>query len=55
MDGLEIKKFGKYSGNLDYITAIWYILWSLGNLVAVWYLFPRFGKLCREEIWQLCF
>jgi hypothetical protein len=37
----------------------WYILWSLcvfyGNLVHFvvnWYIFPRFGMLYREKIWQ---
>jgi hypothetical protein len=25
--------------------AIWYILWLFGKLVAVWYIFPRFGIL----------
>jgi hypothetical protein len=26
-----------------------YILWTLGNLVAIWYIFPRFGMLCQEK------
>jgi hypothetical protein len=29
--------------------AIWYILWTLGNLVAIRYIFPRFGILCQEK------
>jgi hypothetical protein len=28
-----------------YYMAIWYILWSFGNLVAVWCILPRFGIL----------
>jgi hypothetical protein len=38
-----------FYGRSEYITAIWYILWPLGNLVAVWYSFPRFGILCQEK------
>jgi hypothetical protein len=29
--------------------AIWYTLWSFGNLVAVWYFFHRFGILSQEK------
>jgi hypothetical protein len=28
------------------------ILWPLGNLVAIWYIFPRFGMLCQEKSGQ---
>jgi hypothetical protein len=24
-----------------------YVLWSFGNFVAIWYIFPRFGILCQ--------
>jgi hypothetical protein len=34
---------------LEYITAIWYILWPFGNLAVIWYNFPRFGILCQEK------
>jgi hypothetical protein len=27
---------------------------SFGNLVAIWYIFPGFGVLCQEKIWQPC-
>jgi hypothetical protein len=33
---------------LEYITAIWYILWPFGNFVAIWYIFNRFGILNKE-------
>jgi hypothetical protein len=41
---------------------IWNILWSFaifyGHLVllyvVIWYIFPRFGILCQEKIWQPC-
>jgi hypothetical protein len=29
--------------------AIWYILGPFGNLVVIWYIFPRFGILYREK------
>jgi hypothetical protein len=42
-EGLEMEKIGifygplKYHyGYLEYITGIWYILWTFGNLVAAW-------------------
>jgi hypothetical protein len=28
---------------------VWYILWPFGNLVAVWFIYPRFGTLCQEK------
>jgi hypothetical protein len=30
-------------------TAVWNILLPLGNLVAIWYIFSRFGILCQEK------
>jgi hypothetical protein len=30
-------------------TVIWYILWSFGCLVAIWYIFPVFGIFCHEK------
>jgi hypothetical protein len=32
-----------------YITAIWNILWSFGNLVAIWYIFPHFGIVGQDK------
>jgi hypothetical protein len=41
--------------------AIWYISWPFGTfygrllyLVVILYIFPRFGMLCQEKIWQPC-
>jgi hypothetical protein len=34
---------------LVYFMVIWYILWPYGNVVVIWYIFPRFGKLCQEK------
>jgi hypothetical protein len=34
--------------------AIWYIIWPFVNLVVFWYIFPRFGSLYPEKIWQPC-
>jgi hypothetical protein len=45
---LEWKNVGIFFGHLEYITAIWYILWPFGNLVAIWFIVPRFGILCQE-------
>jgi hypothetical protein len=42
-----------FFGHLEHFTAIWYILWPIGNLVVIWYIFPRFGILC-QKIWQPC-
>jgi hypothetical protein len=44
MDKVEI-----FYGRFEYITAIWKILWAFGNLLAIWYIFPRFGIVCQEK------
>jgi hypothetical protein len=36
-------------GHLEYFRVIWYILWPFGNVVVIWYIFPRFGILCQEK------
>jgi hypothetical protein len=41
-----MKKVGIFYGYLEYIRVIWNILWPFGNLVTIWYIFPRFGILC---------
>jgi hypothetical protein len=38
-----MKKVGTFYGRLEYITTIWYSLCPIGNLAAVWYIFPRLG------------
>jgi hypothetical protein len=40
---------GLFFGHFEYNTAIWYILWPFVNLVAIWYIFPSFGKFRREK------
>jgi hypothetical protein len=35
--------------HLKYIMAIRYILLPFGNLVVIWYIFPRLGILCQEQ------
>jgi hypothetical protein len=37
-----LRPFGIFYTNLC-------ILWPFGNAVIIWYVFPRFGILCREE------
>jgi hypothetical protein len=34
---------------MEYFTVFWYMLWPLGNVVVIWYIFPRFGLLCQEK------
>jgi hypothetical protein len=33
----------------QYFTAIWYILRSVDNLMAVWYIFPCVGRVKQEK------
>jgi hypothetical protein len=49
LEGLGMEKVGVFFGHLEYIMDIWYISWLFGNLVAIWYSFPRFGTLYREK------
>jgi beta-lactamase regulating signal transducer with metallopeptidase domain len=49
LDGIGMEKVGLFLGHLKYITAILYILWPFGNLVAILYIFLRFGTLCQEK------
>jgi hypothetical protein len=49
LEGHRIEKVGKFCGHLEYFTVILCILWPLGNVVVIWYIFPRFGILCQEK------
>jgi hypothetical protein len=49
LEGLRMENAGKLYCNLEYFTVICYILWPFGNAVVIWYVFPRFGILCREK------
>jgi hypothetical protein len=40
---------GIFYGHLEYFTAIWHILWPFGNVVVIWYIFPRFGIVRQEK------
>jgi hypothetical protein len=43
---------GTFYGRLEYFTAIWYILWSFGNVVVIWHIFLPFWYfyvLCLEK------
>jgi hypothetical protein len=44
-----LRSFGIFYGHLESFTVIWYILWLFGNVVVIWYIFPRFGILCQEK------
>jgi hypothetical protein len=40
---------GIFYGHLGYLTAICNILCPFGNVVVIWYIFPRFGIKCQEK------
>jgi hypothetical protein len=40
---------GIFYSHLEYFTVLWYILWPFGNVMEIWYIFPRFGILCQEK------
>jgi hypothetical protein len=44
-----MKKVGIFYGHLEFLTAIWYILWPFDNLIAIWYILPRFGIFNKEK------
>jgi hypothetical protein len=46
---LGVEKNGIFRCLLESTTAIWYILWPFGNLLAIWYIFTHFGTLCQEK------
>jgi hypothetical protein len=49
MEGRGMEKVGILYAYLEYIAAIWYMLWPFGNLATIWCPFPRFGNLCQEK------
>jgi hypothetical protein len=49
LEGFRMENAVIFYGHLEYSTAIWYILWPFGNVVVIWYIIPRFGKLCQEK------
>jgi hypothetical protein len=46
-----MEKAGILYAHLQYLTAIWYIMWPFGKLHvdAIWYIFPHFGILSQEK------
>jgi hypothetical protein len=49
LEGIEMENVGIVCDNLEYTTAIWYIIWPFGNLVASWHVFSRLGILFHEK------
>jgi hypothetical protein len=49
-----MKFFVIFYGHLGYFTAMFYILWPPGNLVLIWYVFPKFWYSVSRKIWQPC-
>jgi hypothetical protein len=50
----ESHMFESFMRFYQYSLGIWnilrpYISWPFANLVAIWYIFPRFGILCQEK------
>jgi hypothetical protein len=44
-----MEKVGIFFGRLEYIAAIWYMLWPFSNIEVIYYIFPSFGILCQEK------
>jgi hypothetical protein len=45
-----MENVGISNGHLEYFTAIWYILWSFGNVVIIWYIyFSQFLVYCVKK------
>jgi hypothetical protein len=44
-----MENFRVFYTHLEYISGIWYILCSFGNLEEIWHTFPRFGILCQDK------
>jgi hypothetical protein len=38
-----MENIGIFYGQLEYFTAIWYVVWPFGKVVVIWYIFHRFG------------
>jgi hypothetical protein len=49
LEGLKMENVGTFYGHLEYNTDVWHILEPFDNLVAIWYIFPRFGILHQEK------
>jgi hypothetical protein len=41
---------GIFYGHLEYFTAVWCILWPVGNVVVIWYIFPLFGYCVKKNL-----
>jgi hypothetical protein len=48
-EGIGVEKVDMFYGHLDYIMAIWYILWPFGNLVAILVHFTTFLEYCVKK------
>jgi hypothetical protein len=43
---------GIFYSYLEYFTGIGYIFRQFGNVVIIWYSFPRFWYIVSRKIWQ---
>jgi hypothetical protein len=44
-----MEKVGIFYVHCQYTKAIWYVLWSFGNFVVIWYLFPPFWYIVSKK------
>jgi hypothetical protein len=49
LEDLGMENVVIYSAHLEYFMIIRYILWNLGNFIAILVFFPRFGILYQEK------
>jgi hypothetical protein len=54
-----IKFWGTWNGKccyifayLEYVMDIWFIVWSFGNFLVIWYIFISFWYIVSWKIWQ---
>jgi hypothetical protein len=48
LEGLRTINVGIFCARMEYIMSNWYISWSFGNFMLIWYAFQRFGILCQK-------
>jgi hypothetical protein len=54
LEGLWMEKVRIFYAHLEYVMDNWYMLWPIGNLMAIWVVFHHFGTMASGKIWQPC-
>jgi hypothetical protein len=44
-----VEHVGLFYVHLEYIKAVWYILWPHDKMLVIWLIFPRFGVLYQTK------